>query len=452
MTPRSRLRALSRSELGRRLTVATVASGAIWGAGTLATFAIGVVLARRLGPEGYGAYGSAIAIVSLLSVPAQLGLPLLATREVSAAAVTGRSRDIAVLGWWFVGSVALASVLIASTLRLVAGALPFAPAIAGALATAAWLLPMLALSALGLGLLRGQDRVVISQLLDVLVRPLAFLAALLSWPRPVGPSQAIAAQIAAAAFITVAALALFFRGLPLTVAGGAERLRGWAAAALPMTLLEIMRMLEGNYAVLIAGHATSIADAGLLRVALASSTLVAIPIFLQSIVIAPFVTRAHTTGATRQLTGIIAASTLFMSVTVAAVLLALALLGRWALPFAFGPGFEGAYAPLMVLGGNQLLTALLGPNVLLLSMTGHEREVARAFIVSVTAAVAAGLLLTPLFGIAGTAASMLVATAIRGIMLNRHARRSLAVSPSLWGALMLASAPRPAAALRNDPS
>ena len=81
------LRALSQSELGRRLSVATASGGAIWALGTLATFGVGLILARSLGPEGYGIYGTVIAIVAILAVPGQLGLPILATREV--AGLTG---------------------------------------------------------------------------------------------------------------------------------------------------------------------------------------------------------------------------------------------------------------------------------------------------------------------------------------------------------------------------
>jgi O-antigen/teichoic acid export membrane protein len=432
-----RLRALSRSELGRRLAFATVTSGMIWALGTLATFAVGVVLARWLGPAGYGIYGTAIAVVTLLAVPAQLGLPLLATREVAATQGPGSAAKVAVLGWWFVGIVGAASAILAVGLLLIEVALPVESAVKQAIPVAAMLLPAMALSGLAAGLLRGKERVVTSQSLDVLVRPLAFLAALLAWPGTLGPVQALGAQVVATAVIAVLGLSLFFRGLPLTAAGAGRRLRGWTAAALPMTLLEAMRALEGGYPVLIAGYAASIADAGLLRVAIASSLLLSLPISLQSIVTGPFLARAHAEGEHERLARIVAASAAFMSAAVAATLLVLALIGRWALPFAFGDGFAGAYAPLIVLGANQLLTAVSGPGIMLLSMTGRERIVARAYIVSVLSAVAAAALLTPWFGVVGTASSTTVATTIRAVMLNRHARRTLGIDPSLFGAIRL---------------
>ncbi|WP_177198460.1 lipopolysaccharide biosynthesis protein [Novosphingobium sp. CF614] len=425
---------LTRSELGRRLAVATMSSGVIWIAGTLATFLVGVILARRLGPEGYGIYGTAVAVATLLAVPAQLGLPLLATREVSAARARNRADDAAALAWWFAAMVAAASVLIGIALRLAIEVLPLAPALMQPLATAAILLPALALSSLTTGLLRGQERVVTSQLLDVLVRPLAFAALLLAGSQPLGIPAALGAQTLAAAAIALIGFTLFWRRIPLLARRAAPRVRAWTAAALPMMLMEAMRTLEGNYGVLVTSYAASTADAGLLRVAMACSVAVSVPISLQNIVVAPFLAGAHAADEPHRLARIVAGSTVFMTVSVGAATLAIAIAGQWALPFAFGTAFAGAYWPLLVLSCNQLLIAMFGPGVILLSMTGHERVVARAFTASVAAAVVAGVLLVPWFGAVGVAASALVATLVRGGMLNRFARRTLGIEPSLLGA------------------
>lgn len=426
-----------RSELGRRLALATVSSGGIWAAGTVATFGVGVMLARRLGPAGYGVYGTALAVVTLLAVPAQLGLPLLATREVSVARTHGRPEDAAALGWWFTATIVAASILLAGGLLLAAVTLPFAPTLKPALIAAAGLLPALALSGLANGLLRGQERVVASQFLDVLIRPVAFAGILLAVPGTLAVSTAIGAQTAAASAIALLGLVLFFHALPRVQRRGARRLRAWVAAALPMTLLEAMRAVDGSYAVLIAGYWASIADAGLLRVALASAGFVTIPISLLTIVTAPFLAKAHAAGDKLRLERIVGGTALVMTLAVGLATLAVAIGGPWIIPLAFGTSFTGAYWPLLLLCLNQLLAAATGPAVMLLSMTGHERAVARAFVVSVLAAVIAALLLTPLFGVIGTAASTMFATAIRGVMLNRVARRTLGIPPSLLGAIAL---------------
>ncbi|SFR98895.1 oligosaccharide flippase family protein [Sphingomonas jatrophae] len=434
----TRLHRLAATGLGRRLAVATLSSGAVWVAGTLATFAVGLVLARGLGPAGYGLYGTAVAVVTLLAVPGQLGLPLLATREVSAAAARGRQDEVAALGRWFTAAVLVASLLLSLLLWLAARAV--SPTLRPALAASAGLLPALTLSALVAGLLRGRGRVVASQTIDVLIRPLAFVALLLALPAPLYAPSAIGAQSIAAGMTALVGLVLFFRRLPSPAPTDRMRVRAWIGASLPMTFMEAMRTLEGTYAVLVTSAIASIADAGILRVALASVVVAVLPVSIQNIVVGPFLAAAHEAGDRRQLARIVAGSTLFMTTSVAAVTLALAALGGWLLPLAFGSDFAGAYWPLLLLSANQLLAAATGPGAMLLSMTGHERAVARAFALSVMAAIAAALVLTPAFGALGAAASTLVATAVRGLMLNRRARSLLGIKPSVLGAGVLLGA------------
>ena len=72
-----------RQSLGRKLIGATVGGAGVRVLGTAMSFFVGVQLARSLGPTGYGKYGTIMAVVSLLLVPAQLALPVLATRDIS---------------------------------------------------------------------------------------------------------------------------------------------------------------------------------------------------------------------------------------------------------------------------------------------------------------------------------------------------------------------------------
>ncbi|MDP4917209.1 MAG: oligosaccharide flippase family protein, partial [Haliea sp.] len=61
------------------------------GASTLATFAVAILLARCLGPTGYGTYTFALTLVSLIALPLQGGLSSLVVRE---AAKLSLPRDI----------------------------------------------------------------------------------------------------------------------------------------------------------------------------------------------------------------------------------------------------------------------------------------------------------------------------------------------------------------------
>src|SRR5690606_23744752 len=81
---------LSGNGIGAVLVKAVAGSAGLRIAGMGFGFLVGVQLARGLGAEGYGIYGVAMSIITLLTVPTEFGLPQLLTREVAAAQALGQ--------------------------------------------------------------------------------------------------------------------------------------------------------------------------------------------------------------------------------------------------------------------------------------------------------------------------------------------------------------------------
>ena len=80
--------------LGPLLVRSVTGTAAVRLSAMVASFAVGVQLARVLGVSGYGYYGMAVAVITLAGIPGEMGLPRLVTREVAAAKARG---DLAVL-------------------------------------------------------------------------------------------------------------------------------------------------------------------------------------------------------------------------------------------------------------------------------------------------------------------------------------------------------------------
>lgn len=427
-----------RSDLAHRLVQATLGSSGIWAAGTLATFAIGVLLARPLGPEAYGVYGTVLAAVSLLGVPATLGWPLLATRELAGARTRGDWSALSGHRRWFPRLVLLCSLSTAAAMLAAIVLLSplLAPHMRSALAWGALLVPALAACTLVSAMLRGLGEVVGGQALDALVRPLLFLAGLAVLhisTLPLTPERAVIAQALASGAAAIGGFWWLRRRWPAAVrsAPPSRALRRWSASAWPLALTDGFRVLEGSYGVLLVSALATTHEAGLLRVALASLALCVAPISLQNLVVAPYLAEAHAQGRMDQVQRIATGAALFMAVAVGAGSLGFAIAGPWLLPLVFGEGFAPAYLPLLLLCLGQFVTGAAGPGVTLLAMLHAEKEAARAFAIPTIAGAVGVAILAPAAGATGAAAAMLAASCLRAELVRRAVRRHAGVTISV---------------------
>jgi O-antigen/teichoic acid export membrane protein len=115
------------------------------------------------------------------------------------------------------------------------------------------------------------------------------------------------------------------------------------------------------------------------------------------------------------------------------VWLLLAVAGRFLLSW-YGHAFVEAYPVLVILATSQLIVALVGSLAgFILSMTGHQN--AAAVIIGVSAALNLGLtiILTPMFGLVGTATATLIGTLVRSIALIVYIKRVLHIDLMPFG-------------------
>src|SRR5262249_19680087 len=110
------------------------------------------------------------------------------------------------------------------------------------------------------------------------------------------------------------------------------------------------------------------------------------------------------------------------------IFVGLLVFGEWLLGL-YGREFEAAYPIVLVLGGAQLTSAMVGANAgTVVSMTRLERG--GAVIICFCAALNLGLavFLTARYGVVGTATATLVATVVRSVALDLFLRHRLGVT------------------------
>ena len=260
---------LGREGLGPFLVKSLAGSGAVRLAAMAGSFAVGVQLARLLGVEGYGYYGLALSIITIVGIPGELGISRVVTREVAAAATTNdEPRLFGALRWARSTVLRLSLVMAALAVggAFLAGAInPSVPTLA--ILFGAPVIPLMALARLDGGALQGLRHVVRGQIPANLLKPVFLSAGLLAVSVAglrIGVAGAMALNSITAALVAVVAYAWLQQRLPKPQSGEVIRTgRQWLASSVPMALTDGMRTLQSELTILLIGIIAAPAAVGL---------------------------------------------------------------------------------------------------------------------------------------------------------------------------------------------
>ncbi|MEZ5708016.1 MAG: oligosaccharide flippase family protein [Blastomonas sp.] len=402
------------------------------------TFLVGILLARQLGPSAYGVYALAMAVTAFAGMLTEFGLPLLAMREFASAEARQSWAEARGLVRWADRMILAISAIVLCGFFVAAAFWDFAERSAF-LATMIWailLIPIVAIAKLrGLALL-SLGHTFAGQFAVLILRPGLFALALaVMWlaGRELGPAEAMAWQVAAAAaaLLTVAGLFLHFRPAAFRAATPVNRWRQWLGATIPMGMTEGLRLLQGQLAVFLLGALLTTEAVGLFRVAEASAAIGLVPITILNVVAAPQFSRLFAEKNISELQRTLSFVTFAIFLSVAAVAIVMSLFARPLLVLAFGDEFAGSSWPLVVLLLGNLAVCCFGPVVTLCNMAGLERHVTISSAIAIIVQLAAAAILIPAMGPAGAAISVIISMLAWNIFLAVTVRRRIGVNPTI---------------------
>ena len=426
----------SRIENENVLLAAGFSSLIVRGLGSVVTFLLGVVLARHLGPQQFGVYGLILASALLLSVIAQAGLPTLSTREIAVGLSRGEWSRLKGVFVGFGRFVLTASVVIGTLLAVTAISWRglFATQSIG-FAAGALLIPLLALTALVAGQLRGLHKVVVSQGIETLVRPALTLLCMGIALTSIGltASTAIFMTIIAAMLSLAFGLARLRREVPTEVreAEPVYSSREWTRSAWPLASVDILRQVEANYGILLLGILASDQVTGIFRLALAVTVASATPLGIFHMVLSPTLARLSAHGQHSSLQRVLGRSAALMFGMLAAVAMLLLFAGQWVIVVVFGVEYLDAWPPMMFLVFAQVVNGAFGMGSILLAMGGGERQLTTSYVMSVIVGIGVAISLVDTHGAAGVAAAAIVAAVIQNALVWRavHSQFGLDCTP-----------------------
>jgi O-antigen/teichoic acid export membrane protein len=403
------------------------------------SFATVVVLTRLLGTSGYGVYAYVIAWVSLLAVPATLGFDRLAVRELATYRAEQRwdlIRGLVRRANQIVVAFSVCMGGIAAVLGLTL--LPSSTSATFALGMA--LVPITALTLLRQSSLQSLDRAVLSQLPELLVRPLlmlAFVAGIwLLHDHGFGPSMAMTINVAIAILAFFLGALLFRRSVPDRVRGASPTFMTstWGSAALPMMVISGIWIVNGYVGTVMLGSLVDSSSAGIYAVASRAADLVVMGMLAINVPLAPRIARLYAAGDREELQRLVsraARMTLIWSVPVGVALIVF----RDDYLGFFGSGFSGGGLVLAVVVAGQLINVMAGPVGILALMTGFERRAALFVAVGTGLNVALNAILDPVLGLSGAAVGAVASITFWNVALAAFCVKRLGVYPTVMGKL-----------------
>jgi O-antigen/teichoic acid export membrane protein len=282
----------------RAFLVASMSSLALRVAGLLSGFALGVVLARSLGPTAFGIYGLVTTAAGLMMMVALLGTPQLAVRELSVRSARGDWTGVKAVLTQFGAATTAASIVLGAIAAAVATfAIPPGSPMRLYVLQGALLTLLMAWTGLMASELRGLGALFKGQVLDVFVRPalgFAGVLALILMSFRVTAADALWVQIGVTLLTALLSFAWIRRALPAEARSVPRAAKvPWLAAALPLGAVDMLRQLDGAYGVILMGWLASGAELGVFRVAIACGVLAIMPVTLLHVILAPTVSRLH---------------------------------------------------------------------------------------------------------------------------------------------------------------
>jgi len=432
-------KAAGRDAAGWRLLYRGTAGALVVGAGGAGLgLLVNVILARLLGVPAYGAYTLALTWVSILSMAALLGQSSSVVRLVPRyvqqeawAELRGLRRRMSALVVSASVVVSLTGAIFVQLFRGRLGSELDLTLLAGFV-----LLPVFAQLQLSGALHRGLKRAASSCAFNSLLRPavlagLVLVFALLLHQRLSAPLAMLASCLGALVALGGSEW-LLARAWPSRAARVEPRYetRAWVGLGLQLFLFSAIGMLLNSVDVLVLGGLGGASQVGPYYAALRLGGVAAYGLNAVNVILAPMIAERYAASDHAGLARLVhRAAWLTFGVTFVAALAA-ALLGRRLLGL-FGPGFEAAYVPLLVILAAQCVNAATGPVGYVMTMTRFERQAPLIFGGGALLNVALSFLLVPGLGMLGAAIAAACATACWKITAFFFVRRKLGINPTV---------------------
>lgn len=389
---------------------------------------LGIATARYLGAAGFGIFAICFSLMRLSMIVSEFGMPVLAVREYvrfSARDDLASAKGLLLFSTVVVLIISICIGLVGRGVLMIT-ALQVEEGVRSAIIAALLLLPITVALRLYSATLRGLGRVIYGQLFELFLAPLMILLIVvcMTQVRGMGRPEEVLLYYSIAYLIAIGLCVLMIlRTLPMGFGGISASFHGaeWLRGGWHFVLAGGAMMLNTQVDILILGFFVSSEQIGYYRATTQTAFLSSFIVQVMYTVSSPRFAGLYERGDYGGLWSVYRLARNAGAAGVAIALIISFIFGRQILEFAFGEGFGTGWFALVVLCAGMLISALLGPNEALLSMTGREKRLSRITMLGAVINIFLNLCFIPYAGILGAAA----ATAISAVAIKSFLRKDV---------------------------
>lgn len=391
---------------------------------------LGIATARYLGASGFGIFAICFSLMRVSMIVSEFGMPVLAVREYVRLSTRDDWASSKGLLLFSTVVVLIMSICIGLVGRgvLMISALQVEEGVRSAIIAALWLIPITVVLRLYSATLRGLGRIIYGQLFELLIAPLMILIIVIymTLVRGTGLPEEVLGYYSIAYLIAIGlCVFMILRTFPTGFGGTSASFHGaeWLRGGWHFVLAGGAMMLNTQVDILFLGFFVSSEQIGYYRAATQTAFLSSFIVQVMYTVSSPRFAGLYERGEYGGLWSVYRLARNAGAAGVAIALIIFFIFGRQILEFAFGEGFGAGWLALVVLCISMLISALIGPNEALLSMTGREKHLSRIVMLGAVINIVLNLCFIPYAGILGAAAATAISAVATKTMLWKDVRR-----------------------------
>lgn len=384
------------------------------------SFFLSVTLARMLGPDNLGVYAFALAVITVLALPAHIGLPQLVLRETARAHV---EHDWPLMiGYWRKANrfALFISVVMFCAVNVVLSLLDRTPR-AETILIGVLLIPVIALSNIRSASLRGLRKVILGQLPESVFKPLAMLFSLMLavflglGNAQISAQSAMVIHVISAIFALIVGAAMLQKWRARYVGLSPPKLEvkiHWTQSVLPFAMVAGFQLINNQADIIVLSLFRQNEEVGVYRVVFQTALLTIFGMQALNQIVQPNIVRLHQLGELSQLKIFVRRMSWTILLISFPIGLVLILFGEQVLELIFGPPYRNGAIALAILVVAQIVKSATGLSISLLNMTGNEKIAAKLGLSAVLINILLNFSLIPVWGGIGAAIATCVSVLV----------------------------------------